>query len=177
MSVEKDVLLTQLEKEELYCLLQEYEKTKHDINNPLCNEEYNQKRRKDFTRAKQALENFLQDHEFHMRFPGREEICEFDLKTITGMFVNDMKVNKREVYVLTEDKAALERAANSIEDIIKHYQSYTPWMDEDIGEIGQIKEYIGKISHCIDKLSVIDETSADIYLYTYFKHNCHNFSL
>ena len=88
-----------------------------------------------------------------------------------------LDINKKEIYVLAEDKTILERAVTSIESIVNQYQSYTPWMDEDVGEVGQIKELIGKISQYVDKLSVIDETSADIYLYTYFKHNCHKFSL
>ena len=177
MSVEKDVLLTQLEKEELYCLLQKYEMAKRDIDNHLGNEEYDKKRREVFIQAKRILEEFLLVHGFHLRFPGREEIYEFDLKTIAGMFVNDKDINKKEIYVLAEDKTILERAVTSIESIVNQYQSYTPWMDEDVGEVGQIKDLIGKISQYVDKLSVIDETSADIYLYTYFKHNCHKFSL
>ena len=78
MSVEKDVLLTQLEKEELYCLLQKYEKFKHDIDNPIGNKAYDQKRHEDFIQAKQALEEFLHSHDFHLRFPGREEGKEGD---------------------------------------------------------------------------------------------------
>ena len=93
------------------------------------------------------------------------------------MHIHNKDINKKEIYVLAEDKTILERAVTSIESIVNQYQSYTPWMDEDVGEVGQIKELIGKISQYVDKLSVIDETSADIYLYTYFKHNCHKFSL
>ena len=164
MCKEKEVLLTLDEKKRLYELIQKYEEaiTFKDSTRSYL-----------FEDAKSKLEEYLNQINFKLRFPDRDEIVEYDIKAIHDLFIrgHDIDIDKREVQVLDTDKEVLEANISSINRVLADYNQETPWTEHETETLMmEIKDTAHKLEQLIEKLGVIDTT--DPALNVYFKRIC-----
>ena len=164
MCKEKEVLLTLDEKKRLYELIQKYEEaiTFKDSTRSYL-----------FEDAKSELEDYLNQIDFKLRFPGRDEIVEYDIKAIHDLFIRgyDADIDKREIQVLDTDKEVLEANISSIIRVLEDYNQETPWTEHETETLMmEIKDTAHKLEQLIEKLGVIDTT--DPALNVYFKRIC-----